>query len=876
MHACALSPVKAEPIFASLGRKEGDIDVRLSRRIITLFSEGLYKSPYKAVEELVANSFDAGAETVHVLTSLEGNDSTIAVIDDGDGMDARGLERHWMVGRSNKRRLKSPPRGRRQIGRFGIGKLATYVLANRLTHVSKRGRSYYSASMDFGAINNRASGEVEGGQPVAIPLRRLTAEQARQAVEQWAGSAAFQKSRMPLFGGGSPASWTVGIMSDLKPMAAGIRAGRLRWILRTALPLQPDFDVWLDGEKLGPSKADRAPFRRWIIGKDVAGLGRDAPRAKRSTETGLSRAGGHRFGLDVDGLGRVTGYAEAYDDALAGGKSDEWGRSSGFFVHVRGRLVNEEDGHFGIHANKLGHGTFSRFRAIVHMDGLDDALRSSREAVGDGDALGRAQGVLLSIFNTVRAGMDEHDRGTGPDARLAHRVSAGPASLSRRPIATLARAVAEGKALSRHLDVPTDGPAGELEEILASLDRSVTGPGPFVRGRKMDADGDPEDVAAKFDVGSRLLRLNPRHPFVAAFSDEFADQRHSLPLELLVMRDVISEAQMHQDGMEPDRIDDAVLSNDTVLRHLAYASERRRNSSSSVVAAALEDAAATPGELEKCACDALRSLGLGVRQMGKAGEPDGVAEAVLAAGRARTARGYRVSIEASGKKDGRAIPARDVDVGAVAKRCREHGCGHAVVVVGPAFQGEGSRGGGPAVARSISAACSKGAGSGGGDADQITITLITARDLARLVRLGPAKQVGPEKIRELLSGCTMPAESRAWVDTIARTAVKRPKYRRIIEAIADHQRELPREPVHYSALHTRLAMLDPPIRYEHSGEVAAVCRAMDQMSEGAVWAHRDRVELDQGVEDAVGAIDNALRECEDDRPDAGDFAGRRA
>ena len=874
--------MKAEPIFASLGRREGDIDVRLSRRTAELFSEGLYKSPSKAVEELVANSFDAGAGIVHVLTSLEGGDRTIAVIDDGDGMDARGLERHWMVGRSSKRSLKSPPRGRRQIGKFGIGKLATYVLANRLTHVSKRGRSYHSASMDFGAINSRASEEVEGGQqPITIPLRRLTAEQARQAVDRWAGSAAFQKGKMPLFGDGSPASWTVSIMSDLKPMAAGIRAGRLKWILRTALPPRPDFDVWLDGEKLGPSKADRAPFRRWIIGKDVAELGRDAPRAKRSTDTGLSRASEHRFGLDVDGLGRVTGYAEAYDDTLAGSKSDEWGRSSGFFVYVRGRLVNEEDGHFGIRPNKLRHGTFSRFRAVVHMDKLDDVLRSSRDAVGDGDALGRAQGVLLSIFNTVRAGMDEHDKGgAGSDARLAHRVSAGPASLSRRPIAALARAVAEGKAQSRHLDVPTHESADRLEEILASLDESVTGPEPFVRGRRMDPDGDPEDVVAKFDVGSRMLRLNSRHPFVAAFSEEFADQRHSLPLELLVMRDVISEARMHQDWLEPDRIEDAVLSNDTVLRHLAYASgRRRRNSPSSVAAAALEDAAAAaPSELEKCACDALQSLGLGVRRMGRAGEPDGVAEAVLAAGSARSARGYKVSIEAKSRKDGRAIPARDVDVGAVARHCREHGCDHAVVVVGPAFQGEGSRGGESAVARSISAACGKGAGSGGGnDAGRITITLIAARDLARLVRLRPVKQVGLEKIRELFSGCTMPAESRAWVDSIAKAAVRRPEYRRIIEAIADHQRDLPREPVHYSALHTRLATLDPPIRYEHSGEVAAVCKAMDQMSEGAVWAHRDRVELDQSVENAVGAIDNALRECEDGRrPDAGDPDGRRA
>ena len=37
----------------------------------------------------------------------------------------------------------------------------------------------------------------------------------------------------------------------------------------------------------------------------------------------------------MPGLGRITGYAEAYQDLLTG-KSDEIGRSHGFFVYVYG------------------------------------------------------------------------------------------------------------------------------------------------------------------------------------------------------------------------------------------------------------------------------------------------------------------------------------------------------------------------------------------------------------------------------------------------------------------------------------------------------------------------------------------------------------
>ncbi|HYU28428.1 MAG TPA: ATP-binding protein, partial [Gemmatimonadales bacterium] len=76
------------PKFAAIGTQKASIDVRLSYRIIELFSEGLYASSNKAVEELVANSFDAGALRVGLLISpnLNDQDATIVVIDDGEGM----------------------------------------------------------------------------------------------------------------------------------------------------------------------------------------------------------------------------------------------------------------------------------------------------------------------------------------------------------------------------------------------------------------------------------------------------------------------------------------------------------------------------------------------------------------------------------------------------------------------------------------------------------------------------------------------------------------------------------------------------------------------------------------------------------------------
>src|SRR5437667_4164641 len=106
------------PVFATAGSETEKLDIRLSYRIVRLFSEGLYASPNKAIEELVANSFDAGAQRVQVLPSanLHDQNATILVIDDGEGMGIDGLKQHWLIGVSNKRKLGKLPRSRQQIG----------------------------------------------------------------------------------------------------------------------------------------------------------------------------------------------------------------------------------------------------------------------------------------------------------------------------------------------------------------------------------------------------------------------------------------------------------------------------------------------------------------------------------------------------------------------------------------------------------------------------------------------------------------------------------------------------------------------------------------------------------------------------------------
>ena len=559
-----------ESIFASVGTATDNIEVRLSYRIIELFSEGLYASPNKAVEELVANSFDAGAQRVQVLLSsrLHDQDATITVIDDGEGMDQEGLKQHWIIGKSNKRELPALPRGRQQIGKFGIGKLATYVLAERLTHISKSGKKYYSTSMDYRAIEQRVDQGFAPKTPIKIALHELTEPEAKRAVESWTKTAAFKKAGMSLFGRESPASWTVSVMSSLKSKVHEIKPGLLRWILRTALPLRPDFGIWLDGEKLVSSKVGKGFLNRWILGKDLIDLPRPAPKGVTIfKDKKAAPSSENRFGFDVPYLGRVTGYAEAYKDLLTG-KSDEIGRSHGFFVYVYGRLLNVTDGHFGISPDELRHGTFGRFRLVVYMDGLDHGLRSNRETIGEGLLLETAQDLLRAIFNTVRSTIETHDDGEEPGAKLARKLAASPASLSRRPIVELSRAVAEGKSKSRYLIVPDHKSDEEREAFLATLEQRAEKPEQFVTNVAIGFKRSSRDGIVSFDTASGSLQLNGWHPFVATFHEEFTNKRLGQPLEVFAMAEVLAEAHLYSTGVKAQTIEDFLLARDQLLRHL--------------------------------------------------------------------------------------------------------------------------------------------------------------------------------------------------------------------------------------------------------------------------------------------------------------------
>ena len=835
------------PLFATIGKATDSINVLLSYRIIELFSEGLYASPNKAIEELATNSFDAGAYKVQVLLSpnLHDQAATIVVIDDGESMDAEGLKQHWLIGVSNKRDITKLPAGRSQIGKFGIGKLATYVLANRLTHVCKKNGKYYSTSMDFNAIDKTGTKEVGPKAPIKIPLLQLSESEAKKVVKEWTDTKAFKKSNFRLFGKGSSPSWTFAIMSNLKPKVHEIKPGFLEWVLKSALPLRPDFEMWLNDNKLVSSKQDKGLIQTWILGKDIVKLPKPAPKdITISIDKNAGKSSEKKFGLYVQGLGRITGYAEAYEDLLTG-KSDQVGRSHGFFVYVLDRLINVIDGHFGIPPDELRHGTFGRFRLVIHIDGLDAALRSNRETISDGPLLSTTQDVLRAIFNYVRPIIEKREEDEQPGVKLARKLAASPKSFSRYPIVELTRDVLSGKTKSRYLLIPDLTSKEEKAAFIDGLEKRASNADQFITGVVIDYNGSAEEGIAKYDTVTGHLNINAWHPFIATFQEEFSTKGISQPLEIFALADVLAEAHLYITGVKSDQIEDFLSMRDQLLRNLANESGYE---SAFAVAQSLLEARNNPNGLEDKICVAFRSLGFEARHIGGPKEPDGLAVALLAADE-QGPHQYGVSLEGkSKKKDIGKVAAKTVGIADVIRHRDKYNCEHALVVGRdfPTKAGDAS-----ALASSIEDDRKKTLALN----QPRTITLITIDSLAKLVKLRPIKQIGLKKIKSLFIECKLPGESAKWVEDIEAIPIVKPPYTKIILAIEAHQKKFVKSAVTYSALQVALSYLNPPIHYETDEEIKDLCKGMAQMAPKLMYATDRTVELDTSAKNVIAAIE---------------------
>lgn len=725
--ASSASPDAGGEPFERVGTRLQNIPVRISYRIIELFSASLYSSPHKALEELVSNSYDAGAGVVDLF--LPGNvssaDAVIWVVDDGKSMDLQGLIDLWQIGRSPKEATRdSTPSGQRKpIGKFGIGKLATYVVASKLTYICRRGAKYLAVTMDFNRINKTSETETD----VHLAVRSLTKEQAAEALAPLRGFEGGVTLVDKMLGSVMP-NWTAAAMSALRPDATGIRRGRLEWILSTALPASPRFKLRINGKAVKPSAENVNLIEAWKIGNNKS-VGKVA--------TAVPKGSGAPY-VEVDGLGRVSGTVEIFEDLLTKGKAERMGRSNGFFVRVRGRLINLEDPLFG--NNALSHAVFNRFRLIVDADGLDRYLTSTRESVQESDAVTSFRSYLRSEFYKAQEIYEKWQNEQQTAARVATRVGATASSLSRQPLVTVVRLLLDGDIdsllLTKTPDVDADGAVELLEELEESLDAPDDGPIRDVEPEALGAD----QFIASYDPQLRKVSVNLLHPFVANFIDM---TKNSLPFELLAVAEVLTEAYLIEEGVPIDHVERIMRRRDEFLRELV--AERRVGPSA--IAQNLVDMEEDADGLEAALHECFRSLGYTVTPLGKSGNPDGLASAEMGydANGVQLDYAFTYDAKSTGKKR---VKAKTVGVSTLGRHKKDAATQRAQfsVVVAKDFEGANDR------LHALGKECV-----------EEGVTPIKVRDLALLVQTAAARAVGPRRLRDWLDTCRTPKESHDWV-----------------------------------------------------------------------------------------------------------------
>ncbi len=380
-----------------VGQELEKIDVRINYDIIRLFSEGLYKSPHKAVEELVCNGYDAGALRVHVLVPQEqpapgvGPLTHLWVIDDGHGMDEEGFRRLWTIAQSEK----------------------------------------------------------------------------------------------------------------------------------------ADAPQTMNGTAVGSSKERQAPLHSAILNEEL------------------------------DGLGRVEGRTRIYRDPLTGGKSSDRGRSNGFFIRVRGRVINLEDELFGL--EPLNHTAWSRFSMEVTADGLRQHLLSSREGVRDLPPINVFRDRLRAIFNECRNVYQAEPKDqAGID--IAQLLAEAPMSRVTEPLLASVRSAVRAGVDSFYIAAPAQMPEEDRDAWLDEYARTVRDQ-TFDKTRFERAGANAP--AVRYDPATHELSVNVEHPFVDKLS---AGGRRKGPAELFASSEILIEGQLQEHGMDRVVVAHLLAERDRVLR----------------------------------------------------------------------------------------------------------------------------------------------------------------------------------------------------------------------------------------------------------------------------------------------------------------------
>ncbi len=299
--------------------------IRVGTALIRQLSTSFYPKAQMIFDELVTNARDAMSTEVHVSIY----EDFIEISDNGEGMTPDELVRFFYISSTHKSHLTERfVRGvkREIIGKFGIGKLSIYQIANKFRIETWKDGMMAFADFDFSEFEKK------------------------DYIDNFFLDVKSKKTS-------KNGSGTIIKLTELRHAEKRIRASDIRRSLQRNMPLTSDFKII------------------------VQGIGLDKPVTLRSVDiiSGVK----HEINENVKGLGDVTGFI-VYKNTEKG----DYGiyvRIFGRLIDpttqdVKGKGEREHGGSFYVNLSSLSHARqfMRKIYAEFNVDALDEALQTNR------------------------------------------------------------------------------------------------------------------------------------------------------------------------------------------------------------------------------------------------------------------------------------------------------------------------------------------------------------------------------------------------------------------------------------------------------------------------------------------------------------------
>lgn len=637
-----------------LGTAIDKVTLDIDLHIIEHFSKHLYSSPNKAVEELVANGYDADATKVLVYLPGTYTDNVI-IWDNGFSMNVKGLQALWKVADSPKknhasRDITSRTGGiRKVIGKFGIGKIASYTIGNKIHHICKSGGVFLSVGIDYDILLN--SPKSNGQAHEESKIYKLTEAQAKEILTK-----SFKVIPDDFENFFNSDSWTFALIEEIKDI--NLPEGRIKWILGNGMPLQPQFSVYVNNNLVQPSITKNGLVCEWDFGKQEI-IDQLNKKWEEAVKAGIV-SGKLKFGksqnldpefpalkipyVEFPNLGKIWGKNRLYNKSLLDNRISDIGRSHGFFIMVRGRLINQDDAQFFL--NDPSFATFYSSQYILHVDGLDEDLLADRERVQETSVCSKELKVLQKSTYLAMASKQ----------RKELELISGSEKIQNR--------------------LPVDSSQYFLEPLAALWMKTGSGEELGFDFREPKIDSKPlgsENHISEFST-NKGFTVNSDHPYYQNLTKLLGNGKQAQKVvkefEVIAVSEKLFEGHLFEIGISDEQISKIMLWRDEMYRRLAKADTRNLHQ----LGETLKEASYKGGgEFEKAIADMLNTIGFISNVDGASGKKDIFVKAFCGDG------SYKLTFEAKGSS-APSLKNDEAETGGANNHRIEAGADHAVIV----------------------------------------------------------------------------------------------------------------------------------------------------------------------------------------------------